>query len=231
MKIFVGTMEHGELDFKNCAAAVARQQEVELVHYVVSNKPECAAHEDLFSKWNSVKQDYDLFLKVDADTVLSSDLVAKTLADLFTVNERLTGIQAWLHDYMTDSMIYGLTCIRNTVTVATKVDPLYCDRVDSNHDVVLRGDQLPKELNPAGLHCHFASELQAFYYGFHRGKKEQVEIHERVFKAWSVNKDHVRGMALMGFKFSRSNNIANYDDREFQDMYVAAKKEYDVLVL
>jgi len=227
MKIFVGTMEHGELDFQTCKESIKNQVGVELTHYVVSNLPEKEAHENLFSAWNEAKKDHQLFLKVDADTVLSHNEVIKTFVDVFEKNERLTGAQAWLHDYLTDSLIYGLTCLKHTVNVAVKVNKLYPDRADTGHDIVLRGNQLPENLIPAGKHCWHSSESQAFHYGFHRGKKNQIDILNKVYSAWEKNQfDKIRGMCLMGFKLSSLYENVDYRDVDFQNAFDTAKRIY-----
>lgn len=230
MKVFVGTMEHGEGEFDECAAAIGRQKDVDIHHTIISNLPEKDAHERLYTQWNFVKSQYDLFLKVDGDTVLAHDSVIKAYVDMFVADPRLTGVQAWLFDYMTNDKIFGLTCVRNNVTIATQVDNLYCDKVDSGHDVVLRGDALPKELNPAGTHCMHSTEAQAFHYGFHRGKKNQREIRAKVLEAWKKDKDHVRGMALIGFNLACEAENTSYDMPEFKTLYNRASINYDTLV-
>lgn len=227
MKIFVGTMEHGELDFQASKESIQNQVGFEITHHIVSNLPEKEAHEKLFSAWNEAKKDHQLFLKVDADTVLSHNEVIKNFVEVFESNSRVTGAQAWLHDYLTDSLIYGLTCLKNTVNVATKVDKLYPDRADTGHDIVLRGNQLPEKLIPAGKHCWYSSESQAFHYGFHRGKKNQSDILNKVYSAWEKNDfDRIRGMCLMGFKLSLSYENVDYRDEDFQNAFEIAKRTY-----
>lgn len=231
MKVFVGTMEHGEGEFEACREAVAKQEGVEVFHLVVSHLPENVAHERLYTQWNQAKTSHDLFLKVDADTVLAHRGVIKAYADMFEANPRLTGIQAWLQDYMTDQKIYGLTCLRNTVIVSTAVDKLYCDRADTGHDIVLRGDELPKKLNPAGTHCSSPTDMQAFHYGFHRGKKNQHDIRNNVLSAWKRYGDKQRGMALLGFALSAQGpETTYYDTHDFKSAFNKALLDYDVLL-
>lgn len=227
MKVFVGTMECGENEFEKCKESISSQIDVQTFHYVVSNLPEKEAHEKLFLEWNKSKKDYDLFLKVDADTVLSHNLVIKTFVELFKNDDKLTGVQAWLHDYMTDSLIYGLTCLKNTVSVSTKVNKLYPDRADSGHNIVIRGNELPKELIPAGMHCWFPSDKQAFHYGFHRGKKNQSDIFNKVYDAWKKNNfDKTRGLCLLGFNLSSKYNEVDYSDDDFQNAFNFSIKNY-----
>jgi len=227
MRVFVGTMECGENEFEKCKEAILSQDDVQVTHFIVSSMPEREAHETLFSEWNKAKADHELFLKVDADTILLHKDVIKSFIRLFESNQRITGAQAWLHDYMTDTHIYGLTCLRNNVTVATRVNKLYPDRADSGHDIVVRGNDLPKELIPAGKHCWYPSERQAFHYGFHRGKKNQLQIMSQVQNAWESNDyDSIRGLCLMGFKLSSKYQGVDYSDEEFEHAFQFAKSNY-----
>lgn len=230
MKVFIGTMTHGEGEFDECKRAISQQVDVDTSHIIISNLPEKEAHERLYTTWNSVKEGHELFLKVDADTVLAHEHVISDYVKLFEANVRLTGVQAWLYDHMTDTKIFGLTCLRNTVTVSPVVDKLYCDRADTGHDIVMRGDELPASLNPAGTHCQSATDTQAFHYGFHRGKKNQQDIRARVLKAWKRDKDRQRGIALIGFMLSAQSETTNYDTFDFQRLYHEATSQYDTLV-
>jgi len=231
MKVFVGTMESGEADFPVCVDAIKRQVSVDLTHFVVSGLPEWDAHQALYTRWNAIKDEYDLFLKVDADTVLNHPYVVAHFAKAFKENPRLTGAQAWLHDYITNDLIYGLTCIRNTVTINVNPDRLYCDRVDTDHDVVLRGNELPSELIPAGKHCFYASEVQAFHYGVHRAKKGQLDVRRKIWSAWRRDtQNRKRSLALLGFRLATECEAFDYSSQAFQALYEKALREYDSLL-
>lgn len=218
MKVFVGTLYSGEGDFTKCVASIVEQQDIDITCSVISDLPEKEAHNALWDAWNDAKKDHDIFVKVDADTVLQHPRVLKNVCDLFASNERLTGIQCWLHDYFTDGLIYGLNCYSRNVVFKRTEDNLFCDRVDTNHDQVLRGGALPKELFPAGQHCHHANELQAFHFGLHRQLKKQDNILHLVRKAWERDRDSIRAWALVGAHVAeqfRSNHRFNYTDPEF----------------
>lgn len=231
MKFFVGTMESGEDDWSACQAAIKSQSHKDMFHYVISGRTEQDAHRALYEMWNSVKNSFDLFLKIDADTVLRHDHVLSDIVDVFSNNPKLTGIQTYLHDYMTDSLIYGMACIRSSVTVNPNASKLYPDRVDSDHDLVIRGHQLPLSLDPAGNHCHHASEYQAFRFGVHRFLKNQHDIRTLVLNAWKNNGfDRVRGMALAGFALSSKCPESDYGDSTFHSIFLEAQKSYDEII-
>lgn len=233
MRVFVGTMESGEADFERCKAAIERQNAqghvTSLHHFVVSGLPEQAAHRRLYEEWNATKGNFDLFLKVDADTELANPFVVSAFVKLFETDTRLTGVQAWLDDYMTSGWIYGLTCVRSCVRISTNVDPLFCDRVDSGHDRVMRGNDICDiNLLPAGYHCHSASEAQAFRYGIHRAKKGQTAVRDKVRRAWLEHgRDRIRGMALAGFELASSCPDIDYSAQGFRDALACAAAMYD----
>lgn len=231
--VFVGTMYSGEGDFTSCCRAILTQKGAQIQHYVIANQPEKIAHNLLWAAWRSVQHTgFDMFLKVDADTVLANDEIVSRYWQLMNSNPRITGIQAPLHDYFTDGHINGLNCFSPKVTFNDTVDPLYCDRrVDVDHDLVIGSDLVPSTLRPAGLHCHEANEKQAFHYGFHRALKNQVDVLSRVRAAWHHHgNDRLRGLALLGARASRQHPTSfNYDDSAFRQLFQDACEQYDEL--
>lgn len=230
-RIFVGTMFCGEGDLQHCIKAIHNQVDVSVEHIIISDLPEKEAHNRLWSSWRQRQRYFDLFVKIDADTVLNSPLVLKTVSDLMS-NSDVTGIQAPIHDYFTDSYIMGLNCFRNDVIFQDTQSELYCDRgVDVGHKVVLR-DNLPKVLTPAALHCHFASEQQAFHFGLHRQLKNQNDIIARVRRAFQKHNDKLRGLVLHGaIRSSKLKTKFNYTDKEFIQEFNDVVSNYDSLQL
>lgn len=231
-RIFVGTMYTQEGDFLECLRRIQEQEGVIVSHFIVSGLKEKEAHNALWHAWRGQQKTHDLFVKVDADTVLSTPQTLAQIWELFATNPRLTGVQAPLHDYMTDSFINGLNCFSPRVIFNDTQDELYCDRqVDTNHDVTLRDTQLPEHLRPAGLHCHYASPKQAFHYGLHRALKGQHQIIKRVEAAYeSHGRDRIRAFALMGSivapKFVQHRHF-NYQDPEFIAAFEEAQNKFE----
>ena len=218
-RIFVGTLHHGEGDFESCVDAIKRQKDVEVTHLVISDLKEKEAHNKLWSAWNDAKVSHDIFVKVDADTVLSSAHVLRTIYDHLQTNPEATGLQAPLHDYMTYGLINGLNAYTKKVEFTATSEDLYCDRgMETGNNLVLR-DPLPGELLPAGFHCHLATPLQAFRYGVHRMLKGQRENIYSVTHAFDRDRDTLRGYALIGVlmidRFLDSKKV-DYQDAELQ---------------
>jgi hypothetical protein len=226
-RVFVGTMHSQEGDFQECLARVQAQEGVTVSHFIVSGLKEKEAHNALWHAWRHQGSSHDLFVKLDADTVLRDTSTLLEIWRQFEANPCVTGLQAPLHDYMTDDLINGLNAFNARVTFNDTKDELYCDRqVDTGHDVVLRGTQLPLSLRPAGLHCHRSTLRQAFHYGLHRALKGQQQTIELVQNAWNVDRDDVRAMALLGAYWASDfaiNRRFNYSDDEFKAAFAEAE--------
>lgn len=197
-RVFVGTMYSREAEFCDSAQMVAQQQDlVSLYHHVVSDLPEAEAHNVLWSEWNRVKGNYDLFVKVDADTILRD---YRAIADVWKLfeNPRVTGAQLKLYDYFTDDLIAGLNFFTPQVVFNTSPE-LYCDRVDTNHDIVMKGPAVAgMGLEPIGLHCKNPSDVQAFHFGMHRTLKNQLPTLRAVYAAYLRLGGRARALALVG---------------------------------
>lgn len=195
-RIFVGTLASGEAEFEKCCQAIECQQDVEVKHHIISDEPEFEAHNKLWESWAKVKSDYDLFVKVDADTVLCRPTA---LADIFFLfsDPAVTGAQILLHDYFTDRLIAGLNAFSPVVQFRKSSRRLFADRADSNHDVVLKGEAV-KHLAPIGWHCIHPHPRQAFHFGLHRALKKQREVVERCASVWLEKRDEPRSWALTG---------------------------------
>ena len=113
-KIFVGTLYSGESEFEACCKEIEKQIGVEVHQKVFSFLPEYAAHNELWSYWEKVKDNFDLFVKVDADTVLNDNFALLKISQLFNDID-VTGAQILLHDYFTDDLIAGLNVFSKQV--------------------------------------------------------------------------------------------------------------------
>ena len=223
-----------EGDLESCIAAIRAQEGVVTSHVIISGLKEKEAHNALWRSWRDAQSSNDIFVKIDADTVLASKDTLRQLCELFASDRRITGVQMPLHDYMTDGFINGLNSFSTKVVFNDTKDELYCDRqVDTNHDRVLRDPNLPECLRPAGLHCHHANEQQAFHYGLHRSLKGQSANLDKVLNAWKRDRDRIRGFALIGSRVSSEFVMSrefNYQDRQFTETFARVSKEYDRLI-
>jgi len=232
-RIFVGTMYTQEGEFEGCLKQIRAQQDVVVAHVIIANMREKEAHNALWHAWRHQGSSHDLFVKVDADTILASPHTLRLIWEQFNNNPRVTGLQAPLHDYMTDGLINGLNAFSTKVVFNDTQDELYCDRqVDTNHDVVLREKDLPSTLIPAGFHCWNSTDSQAFHYGLHRMLKGQRTTIDKVRMAWNRDHDRPRAWALIGAKMADQftiNRQFNYNDPTFKTAFAEANTRYDEL--
>ena len=195
-RVFVGTLASNEAEFEDCCEEIRSQEGVEIKHHIISDTPEYEAHNKLWESWTKVKSDYDLFVKVDADTVLCRPTALTDIYLLFS-DPAVTGAQILLHDYFTDRLIAGLNAFSPLVEFRQSSRRLFADRADGNHNVVLKGEVV-KHLAPIGWHCLYPHPRQAFHFGLHRALKKQKEVIVRCASVWLEKRDEPRSWALTG---------------------------------
>lgn len=234
-KVLIGTLFCGEGDFSSCKKAIEAQKNVLIEHFVIKDKKEQDAHNELWATFSdaSSNDNFDFFTKIDADTILDHESVIETIAKIFNSNARITGIQAPLYDYFTDDFINGLNSFRPSVRF-NSAPQLWCDRADTNHDIIIPSYKVPNNIRPAGLHCFQATLKQSFHYGLHRKLKNQTNIILKVKSAWEKhNFDRTRGFALIGAllanQFSDFKDF-DYNDSKFNESFEYAQNEYDNLI-
>lgn len=210
MKIFVGTMHSQEAEFEESRKSIFNQKDVEIFHFIVDSLPEYEAHNALWNAWNDAKKSYDIFIKVDADTIVNDPLKFFAISEEFKKNERLTGIQIPLHDYFMNGPVLGLNCFSNKVVFTPAKSRLHADHADSGHDVVYRNEAVA-HLAPAGKHCAYPTDRQAFHYGLHRMKKNQRDTIIKVYRAWKELGGTGRLLALYGARAAATNTSIDHD--------------------
>ncbi|WP_227818027.1 glycosyltransferase family protein [Nitrogeniibacter aestuarii] len=230
-RIFVGTLACGEAELEVCCSAIASQIGVQVTHRVISDQPEFEAHNLLWAAWGHAKADHDLFVKVDADTILNGDSALERIAALFA-DRRVTGAQMLLHDYFTDRLIAGLNAFSPRVEFRQASSRLFADHADRNHDLVLKGDATA-HLAPIGWHCKFPHSRQAFHFGLHRALKKQREVISRCAEVWLQQRDEARAWALAGAMSAgwRMRNSHDYANDRFEKAFLRLKDDPARLVI
>lgn len=219
-RVFVGTLHSGEAEFDACLRAVREQVGVVVVHHVISGMPELDAHNQLWQAWNATRSDYDMFVKVDADTVLRGKTVLAQLATLFARRDGPRVAQIPLHDFFTDRSIMGLNVFSKEIEfLQGDSDALYADRVRFTPCQRFTFDEvLP--LAPIGWHAMFPHARQAFFYGYHRMLKRQYCVLRDLACAWRKAGDAARCNALIGAVAALCVQLkdVNYDAVPFSDL-------------
>jgi hypothetical protein len=194
--IFIGTLYNGEAEFDNHIESLFNQVDIDFHHHVIKNLSEYKAHKQLWIDWQNNQSKYDLFVKIDADTVLNRNSALFEIARLFEDPE-VTAAQIRLMDFYSKSLIAGLNAFSPVVKFRNNSKRLFPDRVDYNHNKILLPGST-QQLEPIGYHCLFPNTRQAFYYGYHRMLKKQFGILKLVASEWIINQDEARLWAILG---------------------------------
>lgn len=189
MRILVGTLHSIENEKDECLSAIHSQTHSAHDSFVISGKPNKAAHDELYQTFMNRSQEVDLFVKIDADMVLTRPTFFQELIECFKKPE-LGHLMIAVHDWMTDRQIMGLHAFRNTHRWAIGEESYFVDTLDESKAIEKDYDRLA----PAALHCGNPSPFQAFHFGLHKAVKfaqitrkevnlSQRETHWRHFKS------------------------------------------------
>ena len=229
LKFLVCTLYCGEPDLEHCLRSLSQQDiDVEIDHRIISFLPEHAAHVVVYKTFNDTDDSW-FKLKLDADVVLEKNALS-SINEAFKCPSTMW-VDPIVHDYFTDSLIHaGIAAYRGSVKFNMPTSTLKCDR--NIHS------ECATQVGRVGKHAFYASDFEAFRYGFHRGLKGQKPLYDMIVKAYSVHKDHTRLMAMRGFQVAFSDmfsdwhtgritehpNYHSYGDKVLMDLF----KEFSV---
>jgi hypothetical protein len=229
-RVLVGTLYSGENEFDELVESVKKQRNVMVEHLVIKNLSEYEAHKLLYSFWNEHKHEYDYFLKLDADIVLTDQNKLFYTYLILQWDKNITGMQVALHDFYTDKSLNGVGIF--TPQVYFEIDDneksLRCDRGDKGHNIKLSSD-FTKEINlyPYGIHGKNPNKYQLFRFGAYRMKKAQYEVLKDCYLAHKKYSeiDNRRLFCLYGAYLYDKLDIVDYNNKDFIE-YVN-KLEFD----
>ena len=231
-RILIGTLFCGESQIDKCKEAVRSQKYVNIDQYIVEGFPSVQAHNELWRFWNEHRSEYDMLVKVDADMVLIDDTIIHRLYEFMWNGNGVNGVQVGLHDYFTDSVIFGVNCFSPKVWFEQAQDDYMCDRTYKNVDVFVLGNSLRvQHLGLGGEHAPDPTPQQAFHFGMYRKLKNQTRILEQMQAAYDKHKDEGRKWALIGARCASEHmrHHTSYLDEEFQKAFEEAKeKDWDL---
>ncbi|MFO7902532.1 MAG: hypothetical protein R6U98_07725 [Pirellulaceae bacterium] len=156
----------GENEFRECVEAIERQTYKDWEHFVVSNLPNKKAHDTLYRTFMERAEDFDLFLKIDADMVIENTDLLASIVEKFRTRANMLHCAIPVYDFFSDQLIPEMNVYRSSVTWRPQ-DDLFPDTSWIAPEWVVRDT----ELAPAAIHCKNPSDFQAFHYGLHKGVK------------------------------------------------------------
>ncbi len=220
-RVFVGTLACGEAELEEASLAIKGQEGVVVEHEVIRDVPELEAHQALFTQWNERRADFDLFVKVDADTVLSRPTAVREIWALFDAAPDVTGSQVGLLDYFGDCLVAGLNAFSPAVSFGSTDDALFCDRVaELGHRRILKPVDT-ETLYPIGWHCKYPHPQQSFHCGYRRLLKGQGDMLRAMITAWRSKGGVGRLWGLIGARaaFFHRLDETSYSNPEFESLY------------
>jgi hypothetical protein len=190
IKTLVVTLYSAEAEFEECKSAILCQDECEINHVVFQGLSEIDAHNSLLETFEKEKYNYDLFVKVDADTIIDHKKAFNIVYKKISSTDA-AGAQLKLYDFFTCELINGLNFYNPLKNKYIKtLDSLYCDRSIIHLSNILNSDHFENDgIIPVGRHCAYPADRQAFHYGFHRGLKRRIEEYQATILATMLHKD------------------------------------------
>lgn len=229
-RALVVTLSSGEAEEAESAVSVAKQTGVTIDHRVIRDLPELDAHNALLELFRSGVGTYDIYVKVDADTIIDHDDAFLKVHDKLT-STNACAVQLYLHDYFTDNVIFGLNFFSPTLNEFVPAnDPLYCDRsIIHKASHLYSADFVGTGIEVVGRHCAYPHDRQAFHFGYHRAMKNRTREQSLTIIAAKKYKDRARIMACMGFDAAKtsSSKIHNYSHEQFIAQYEAAARSFE----
>ena len=235
LQVLVGTLYSGENEFEQCVEMLTCQSYCHRTQFAVEHMAERAAHDELYTRFMHDAGEYDLFLKLDADMVLSDSESLAAAVALFEKSPDLDHAVFTVKDWMTGTEIVGIHMYRSHVRW-----PKCTGRVMTDPTPVLQGARQvfarrpPSPLavhspdpNPAqafrfGLRC----AIKAFQIGHEPARPVQAIAHWRRLKRLWCHFDEVRdqrlGLALMAAEHALTHpvppRLCDYTNPRFWQM-------------
>lgn len=170
MKILVGILYSNEPQFDECIDSIRMQDyESEVKYFVLKGLSKSEAHDKLYSQFMSNSDEFDLFIKLDADMIIKRNDFFKYVSNLFILDDKLDWVRILLFDFFLKENISGLNIFRSSVKWRVNNDNYFTDRtLDTN---TVRKDLGIDPEKRWLTHCENGSIYQSFNFGFHRAIK------------------------------------------------------------
>ena len=205
-KVLVITMFCGEPQYERCIASVKNQVGVECDHKLIENKPNVEAHRELYETINSSGNQYDYFVKLDADMEFSSDSALLEIIDLFDPTTDHLTIPVF--DFFINDDMPAFHVFTSRVKFDTEnMDKLYVDKIKTSYPGAKKSTT---KSNKLVYHCFEPSKEQCIAFGIHRALK--VCQKDRLVPSLSASKYHYTTLLKVysNLKKSEPEDLRNY---------------------
>jgi len=229
-------MESGENEFQECIQELKTQTGISVTYFVISDKPNKEAHDELYKTFMLRASETDIFVKLDADMILSHHRVLEQMSNYLESNKSIIRLTVAVHDIISDQLVCGMHAWQNTMTWKSRDSNLYTDRSPLPPGKYTIDYNL---IAPAARHCPNPSPFQAFHYGMHRGIKLKDSIalfsgdgvflpHYNYYKntvnAYKREQLSIRILALIGFEVAIAGRLSikdvNYTNKRAYGLFL-----------
>lgn len=221
-KILILTLYSGENEFKACQQSIENQTYTNYEWMVIQDKPNLEAHHELYRTVMSKKDEFDLFLKLDADMTFMKPDSLQIILNIWGEQDHTDHMIIPVQDYMPNTATYGAHLYSNRVTWNFDKDNLF---VDPNPKCAGLKRDLPMDMPPLIAHANNPTPYHAFHYGLHRGmktfQKNRFFVHPQARAMWPLltktwdhfitSRDHNLGLAIMGADAVRTGLFSEKD--------------------
>lgn len=231
-RILIGTLHVDENEFDACKRALAEQTYTNRVHHVISGQPNAEAHRQLYRYIMENRDNYDLFIKLDADMVLRTPQTLAQIVKEFEKAPDLDHAVFLVHDWISGLSIIGMHVFSNRVSWNITEEQLFVDPDPQRPGQKKVFTQSP---SPVANHSPDPTPAQAFRFGVHRSSKIlqpsrwwvdraqadfQWTLLLNILKCYQREGDRRRLLALLGAQWRMSGKQAGKPD-SYTDARVA----------
>lgn len=215
MKLFIGTLYCGENELEACTAKINSQTYRDFQHFVYRFLPNKEAHDTLFRDFLNCPE-FDILVKIDADTVLCEDTFFERVVSMFRERPDIDLIEFVQYDFYEMVVNMSLNCYRQGFGVVDKGE-LFVDRItDIPRERRMISDYV------SSVHCPNPSDAQAFHFGFHAQLKQRRVTVDNTFWAYLKTRHRSRGLAMCGALAVIRGQLGIANNWQFQDPAVTA---------
>lgn len=219
MKLYIGTLFCGENELAACSAMIESQSYRNFEHFVFSHLSNKNAHDTLFRDFLR-RPEFDILIKVDADTVLRDADFFQRVADMFTQHPAIDLIEFVVYDHIERVVNMGLNCYRQGFRIVDK-GQLFVDRITDIPDerrMICR--------HVSSTHCPDPSAYQAFHFGYHAQLKNKYDTVRNTLRSYLETFDRKRALALCGAIDVRKGILGLTHNQSYSDTAIQARVEH-----
>lgn len=230
-KVLVGILYVGEPEFETLIKLLRHQKGVKLKIHIIKNKENLEAHKSLYSYFNANSDDFDYFIKIDADMLPIDDLAIWKF-----ISEFPAGYNHYVkpvYDYVTRRGIYGIHLFKSDCFWIFKEDTYFVDPSPDNS--IQYVDKIDDKF--IFNHCAKMDNYFYFHFGIHRANKilqngerlnldraiTQINNFSNVLLLAKQRKEECYSFALEGFRSVFRGDIPtnNYgvNSEELKELY------------